>query len=424
MREDVLHHIWKFRSSNFLNCLTTQSKNLSIISVGQHNTTQSGPDFFNAKLEIEGQLWAGNVEIHIQSSHWYAHKHEQDAAYDNVILHVVWSHDAEVFRKDGSVIPTLELEPLVSKEFITKTQDLLRKDTSKWIPCEKEFPSFDDFTMRRWLERLYLERLEDKAILVHKLLNESQNDWEAVLFQLLLKNFGLNVNGEYFLDVAVNIPFNVIRKVKSSKLALEALLFGQANLIEADTENAYAKSLYKEYSYLAHKFKLKRSSSAKPQFFRLRPPNFPTIRLSQIVSLYHKHDNLIAEILKAEDFNDYKKIFEVSVTEYWKTHHSFDTSHSLRQKGLSKKFIDLVIINTVAPLLFVYNQKLGKSVEHVLNLMSFLPPENNTIVKTFNEMRKNVGSNAMDTQALLQLKQNYCDKLQCLNCELGLKIVK
>ena len=249
-----------------------------VTSVGQHNFN-SGPDFFNAKLQIGNQLWAGNVEVHIKSSDWFLHNHEQDKAYDSVILHVVWEHDTDVFRKDNTSIPTLQLRDFTNKAVLNNYEKLFSKN-GKWINCENDFALVDDFVLINWLERLYFERLERKLETIKMLLEETKNDWEAVLFIMLAKNFGLKVNGESFYSLAKSIDFSVVRKSQSNLTAIEALLFGQAGMLVDDLEIAYYLQLQKEYQFLKQKFKLKNNGVLPIQFFRLRPPNFPTIRLS------------------------------------------------------------------------------------------------------------------------------------------------
>src|SRR5690606_38844315 len=245
------------------------------------------PDFFNAQLRIGNQLWAGNVEIHIKSSDWFVHHHEMDNAYDSVILHVVYEHDTEIFRQDNTVIPTLELKNYISPELLGHYQKLI-SNKSKWINCENDLASVSEFTIQNWLERLYIERLERKSEAVENLIKSSKNDWEAILYKMLAKNFGLKVNGEAFLSLANSIDFSIIRKSQSNQTSLEAVLFGQAKLLEQHVEESYYLELMKEYQFLKQKFSLTNENVETIQFFRLRPPNFPTIRLSQLAFLYHE----------------------------------------------------------------------------------------------------------------------------------------
>lgn len=283
MQEDFLHYVWKHKAFSSILLKTASGESIVILKLGEHNHN-SGPDFFNAQLNIDSQLWAGNVEIHIKSSDWYVHGHEKDKAYDNVILHVVWEHDTEVFRSDNSVIPTLELKQYVDVNLLTNYKALIQ--SKSWINCETHYPEVDDFILNNWIERLYIERLERKSNDILKLLKESKNDWEAVLFKMLLKNFGLKVNGEAFFSLANSVDYTIIRKLQNNILDLEALLFGQASLLEDDVQELYFLDSKERYQYLVQKFQLNNQGVLPLQFFRLRPPNFPTIRLSQFANLF------------------------------------------------------------------------------------------------------------------------------------------
>ncbi|MCF6308523.1 MAG: DUF2851 family protein [Flavobacteriaceae bacterium] len=422
MKEDFLHYVWKFQKLATKNLKTTEGDSVIIEKVGGHNLN-AGPDFFNSKLSINQQLWAGNVEIHIKSSDWFAHRHEEDAAYDNVILHVVWEHDGEVYRKDNSVIPTLALKGIVDKNVL----DNYRKLTSKqqqWIPCENDFAKVDGFIFENWLERLYLERLENKSAIIETELKASKNDWEGLLFRMLCKNFGLKVNGVSFYSLAQSIGFSIVKKCSSDTNKLEALLFGQAGLLEIHKEDSYFESLKLEYNYLKHKYKLLNINVLFPKYFRLRPPNFPTIRLSQLASLYHQKHSLFSEIVKAKTLEDFYKLFDVSASEYWNTHYNFGVASSKRKKKLTEKFIDLLLINTIIPLLFSYGKEIGEdNSEVLLKLASTITSEENSIIKKFNYLRPS-SKNSLQSQALLQLKNDYCNKKRCLQCAVGNVILK
>jgi|AntDeeMinimDraft_5_1070356.scaffolds.fasta_scaffold01094_3 hypothetical protein len=421
MKEDFLHYLWKFKKFNFLSAKTCGGETIELQAVGMHNTSSSGPDFFNARLKIGEQVWAGNVEIHINSSDWYAHKHETDPAFDNVILHVVWEHDVEIFRKDNSAIPCLELKKL-TPDYAWKNYKNLLAVNKKWINCATDFNSFSEFKLENWLERLYVERLEKKSILIQDLLNRSKNDWEAVLFQLLAKNFGLNKNGEVFLKMAQSLPFSKIRQSDSSH-QLEALFFGQLNMLDKNSEIYFEKELIQEYKFLKSKYNLK-PILLKPQFFRLRPTNFPTIRLSQLAQLYASSKNLFSEVIKEWERDRFYAIFSTEATEFWKSHYTFEKESKAKPKILTKKFVDLILINTVIPLKFAFDRNQGKAdVDKLFGLMRELPGEKNRITNGFEELRKGVADNAMASQALIQLKPNYCDKNRCLECNLGLELL-
>lgn len=424
MEEDFLHYLWKFKKFDFLKAQTTSGEELQIFDSGQHNQDRSGPDFFNARIKIGEQLWAGNVEIHIKSSDWYAHNHELDPAYDNVILHVVWEHDVEVYRKNNSPIPCLELKNIAHQNALTNYQKLLGVKDIRWINCEPDFPDFTDFEINNWLERLYVERLEDKSKIIFEILEQNAFDWEAGLFCVLAKNFGLNVNGESFLSIARSIPFSVVRKINSDK-QMEALLLGQAGILADIKEEPYFQELKSEYQYIKHKFQLSQKGIFPISYFRLRPPNFPTIRLSQLAQLYTLHKNLFDRLIEENDLEKIKEIFKISASEFWNHHFTFDKYVKGQKKSLSKSFVDLLLINTWVPFKFCYLKYKGEEdFEGLFELMRQLPAEKNSITQGFNTLRKDTAQNALDSQALIQLKKQYCDKNKCLQCQLGLKLLQ
>jgi len=417
MQEDFLHYVWKHKKFATPRLLTTDGELLTLVKVGQHNL-DSGPDFFNAQLGIGGQLWAGNVEIHIKSSDWYVHNHERDAAYDNVILHVVYEHDTEIFRKDNTVIPTLELKKYISKDLLHNYQSLF-SNQKKWINCENDFASTDDFVLQNWMENLYFERLERKSKAIETMLLLSKNDWEAVLFRLLAKNFGLKVNGEAFLSMASSFDFSIIRKSQSKVEQLEALFFGQAGMLDEPIENAYHQQLTNDYKFLRQKYSLSNANVIPAQFFRLRPPNFPTVRLSQLAMLYHKEQNLFSKITNAQSIEELYDLIKVSASDYWTEHYIFGKKSKSLKKTLTNSFIDLLIINTLLPLKFSYAKSLGKTIDdHILSIIQHIEAENNGIVNSFNSLKK-VASTALESQSLIQLKTDYCSKNRCLHCAIG-----
>lgn len=417
MQEDFLHYIWKHKKFRFNNLETTTGESIVVTSVGQHNFN-SGPDFFNAKIKVGDQLWAGNVEIHIKSSDWFVHSHEQDKAYDNVILHVVWEDDTEVFRKDNTPIPTLQLKDIVDVAMLNNYEKLFAKQ-NKWINCENDFPSTDDFVLTNWLERLYLERLERKSETINTLLVASKNDWESVFFKMLTKNFGLKVNGESFFSLGQSIDFSIIRKTQSNPHVLEAFLFGQAGLLKQDIENAYYLDLKNEYKFLKQKFGLQNNQVLPLQFFRLRPSNFPTIRLSQLANLYNKHQNLFSKVIELNEVEDFYELFKVSTSDFWETHYTFQKTSKTSIKTLSKSFVDLLLINTILPIKFCYAKQKGVEIDsEIIKIATAITSEKNNIISAFNNLKK-VSKSSLDSQALIQLKTEYCDKNNCLKCAVG-----
>lgn len=421
MKEDFLHYVWRYKLIASAEIQTTNKEEIVIVNPGIYNTN-SGPDFLNAQLKINKQLWVGNVEIHLNSSDWYLHKHEEDTNYDAVILHVVWQHDAEVFMKDNSPIPTLELKGLIDNNLLKSYQNLFFKQ-QRWIACENQIKEVDEFTVNNWLERLYFERLERKSSFIEELLQKSNSNYEAVLFQLISKNFGLKTNADAFLNLATSLDFSVVRKESFNAKSLEALLFGQAGFLEEVSEENYKNELQKEYKYLQHKYNLLAIANGF-QFFRMRPNNFPTIRIAQLVSLFNKHQNLFSKLIAVTKIEDFYSLLSVEVNDFWKTHYTFETTSKKSAKKLTNSFIDLLLINTIIPLKFQYLKSRGEvDEEDFLQLIQQLKPERNTIISKFSDL-KITAKNAFESQALLELKNNYCAPKQCLQCAIGRTILK
>lgn len=420
MQEDFLHYIWKHKKFNASALKTTKGEAVAIINLGQHNHN-AGPDFFNGQLRINGQLWAGNVEIHIKSSDWYVHNHEKDAAYDNVILHVVWEHDTEIFRKDNTQIATVELKPYVDSGLLTNYQKLMQ--SKSWINCESDFCNTNDFVLHNWLERLFIERLERKSNDISVLLKASNNNWEAVLFKMLAKNFGLKVNGASFLSLSNSFDFSILRKLRNNVLDVEALFFGQTSLLNEDCQDVYFLDLQKRYQFLKQKFSLQQQGITPLQFFRLRPPNFPTIRLSQLANLYTKEHGLFSKVISLQTKDEFYKLFSVETSEFWQTHYTFSKASKTSKKKLTKAFIDLLIINTIIPIKFSYAKANGKATEsEVFGIISSLKLESNSITEAFLKL-KPMEKNALTSQSLIQLKTEYCEKNKCLQCAIGNSLI-
>ncbi|HEA21892.1 MAG TPA: DUF2851 family protein [Pricia antarctica] len=419
MKEDLLHFIWKYKKLQLNELVDSNNLPILIVDTGIHNHS-AGPDFFNAQVKIGGQLWAGNVEIHLKSSDWYAHHHEKDVNYNNVILHVVWEDDAAVFRSDNSEIPTLALQNYISKNLLVAYQDLFNKSGIRFINCEKNIGHIDNFVFENWLERLYFERLERKSEWMFKLLENSKNDWEKVLFTVLLKTFGLKINGPSFLSLANALDFFTVRKLRSQTMGLESVFLGMTHLLDSeDIFDDYYLQLKKEFRHLKNKFELKEDGVQKPEFFRLRPPNFPTIRLSQLANLYAARPNLFSMILNASELKDLYAIFDVSASDYWNDHFTFGKTSKKSIKKPTQKFIDLLIINTILPLKFCYARYQGTTVnEDIIRIMSQIGKEENSVITSFKSHGISI-DNAKESQALLQLYNEYCTQNKCLQCTVG-----
>ncbi len=422
MKEEFLHYLWQYKLLRHSELLSTQHEKIIIFNCGAYNKN-SGPDFLNASIQIGNQLWYGNVEIHLKASDWYAHQHEKDLNYDAVILHVVLENDVAIFMKNNKPLPTLELKDKIEEKYIHNYLNLFNRNLN-WIPCEKQITAIDSFVLENWLERLFFERLEHKSKFILKLLQQSNNDYEAVLFQMLAKNFGLKVNSESFLKLSKSFDFSIVRKVRHNQNELSALLFGQAGFLEENIDNTFHNELKKEYQYLKHKYQLRPLIKECFQFFRMRPSNFPTIRIAQFSALYVKHQNLFAEILKNVNVEVIYNMFDIKVDQFWTTHYTFEKESKRASKKLSKEFIDLVIINTIIPLKFVYFKSKGiLKEEELLGLVKSLKPEKNSIISKFDKL-KIESKDSFKTQSLLQLKNVYCDTKRCLECAIGDKLIK
>lgn len=421
MQEDFLHHIWQYRKFAFEKLSTFKGEELQILHSG-HYLQQAGPDFFNAQIYIGNQKWAGNVEIHVKSSDWYVHHHEDDPAYDAVILHVVWEHDTNVFRSDNSEIPVLELKNYVAKETLDKYFSL--SSAKSWIYCEKDLASVNNFVLKKWQERLFFERLERKALPIQQQLLQNHSDWEATLFCFLAKNFGLNTNGDAFFAIANSIPFSIIRKEKSEVENLEALFFGRAGLLEEEKQDVYYLNLQTRWRYLSDKYQLKSVFIEPVQFFKHRPDNFPTIRLAQLAQLYHQQDNLFSTIIASGSVSALYSIINVKVSEYWQTHYQFDKESPKKRKALTSSFVDLLVMNTIVPIQFSYAKYFGKEVsDELIGFLEEIVAEKNAIIDKFSGFGIHA-ENAFDSQTLLQLKNEYCNNKKCLQCGIGIELLK
>ena len=422
MKEDFLHFLWRQKLLPVNTLSLVANWKIQILDFGVYNV-DSGPDFSNAKVLINDLTWIGNVEIHLKSSDWYVHNHEVDSRYDNVILHVVWEHDAEIFDKNNNVIPTLELKKYLDPNLLGNYYALFTSK-QKWILCE----GISDFTrnliLTNWLERLYFERLKRNANRMKEILTQSQNDWEYVCFVFLAESFGLHLNKEPFYNLANSVPFHVFERARNCENQLFALVFGQAGFLEEAIQDAYYSQLQTEYRFLQKKYSLQSLHKSIFQFFRTRPSNFPTVRLAQLTSLFFLKKNLFSDLVNSKTLGELYSIFKVSVSEYWQSNYHFDKSSKKSSKSISKSFVDLLIINTILPLKFLYFQQRGEDkTEELLSIISEVKPEKNSIIEKFEKLNFKA-ENACESQALLELKNNYCTKKRCLQCAIGVRLIK
>ena len=422
MKEDFLHYLWKHQLFSERGLLTTTGKHVYVKNTGKHNDLE-GPDFLNATIEIEGLVWFGHVEIHVKSSDWYLHEHQNDANYHCVVLHVVWEDDVEVFDKGNGPLITLEISQFITKRVLENYERLFSKNAS-WILCEPFISSVDAFFLNSWKTKLYVERLEDKSKLIDTLLLASNTDYEAVLFVLLMKVFGLKINGDAFLELAQTVTFSMVKKERHDALRLNALLFGQAGFLDAQIEDTYYMNLQMEYRYLKHKYKIQAMPNKRFQLFKIRPSNFPTIRIAQICAIYHEYQNLFSQLINFTRLEEFYKLFDVRLHAYWKTHYTFQKVSPRRVKKITKSFVDLIVINVIIPLKFNYLKRSNVAFdEEGFDLLRQIKSEKNAIVDKFSELGV-VSDSAFDSQSLLQLKSNYCAKKRCLYCAIGMRVLK
>jgi Protein of unknown function (DUF2851) len=417
MKEQLLQFIWQFQYYNKNELLTTAGESLQIIKAGTHNTNQ-GPDFLDGQILCGNTKLAGSIELHIKSSDWINHKHSADKNYGNVILHVVWENDKEL----GLNFPTLELKNRISNLMLDKYAQIMQ--AQKFIPCEQHINSVNEITILSWKERLLVERLQDKAAYVEKLLQENNHHWEEVFWQMIAKNFGVKLNIDAFEAIAKALPINVLAKHKNQQLQIEALLLGLAGQLEQDFEEDYPKMLQREYKFLQQKFALK-NIAIPVLFLRMRPANFPTIRLSQLATLVHASSHLFSTIKEATDVAAVEKMFDVVANDYWHYHYTFKEETAFKKKNLGKQMIQNIIVNAVLPVLYAYGWYNGKE-QYKLKAMQWaeqLLPEKNNITKGFEALGL-ANKNAYDSQALIQLKNKYCNVKKCLECAIGNKILK
>jgi hypothetical protein len=420
--EEFLQYVWENRLFNNENLQTENGETVEIINVGKRNT-DSGPDFFNAKIKIDNTIWVGNIEIHRFASDWDRHNHNTNAAYNNVILHVAEIIDKPVFRSNGEEIPAVVLHyPAALK---TNYQKLL--DAKTWIACQSQFHKIDPIILQLGFNRLMIERLEDKTNEILVRLQQNNNDWNETFYQMLARMFGFKVNAVPMEMLAKSLPIGIFAKHKSSLFQLEALLFGNSGLLNDQLlGDDYYLNLRNEYSFLYKKYQLKGIESHLWKFMRLRPGNFPTVRISQLAALIHRSHGLFSRITEIEDLSELKKLFEVQASEYWNSHYSFNKNSTRNSvKELGDNYINALIINVLIPFLFVYGEKQNKEYlkNRSLEFLEYLPSEENSIIEKWKSMGVESRS-AFESQALLQLKNNYCERKKCLNCQIGVKLVK
>lgn len=421
MKEDFLHYLWRMRLFEEKELHTAKGEKIEILHPGFLNT-HAGPDFSNARIRINNTLWAGNVEMHLQASDWQKHGHSNDSAYDNVILHVVLENDQAVKNKFGDIIPCIEMNKRIPAGYLAKYQKLQHNEY--WIPCQHHIHQINPFHVNIWLDRLLVERLEYRTKNMVIDLVRTKNNWEESFYRFLSRAFGFKVNSLAFETLARSLPLSVLLKHKNSLFQIESLLFGQAGLLDQAFEDDYPNKLKKEYGFLKKKYGLHSIPTASWKFLRMRPANFPTIRIAQLATLIFQSSHLFSKILTAGNVEELENAFDVKLSNYWKNHYVFDKASVKKQKKLGKSAIHLLIINTIAPFIFLYGKEKAeqKYKDKALALLEALKPESNTIIKQWDKLGVKADS-AYRSQALLQLKNEYCNRKRCLECSIGGKIL-
>ena len=428
--EQLLHYTWKHKLYPLKELTTSDGQRVEIVDPGLHNRN-AGPDFFNAKIRIGSTMWVGNVEIHDKSSDWYQHGHDKDSRYDNVVLHVAAELDTEVMKSNGEYVPQLQLS--VPDDVLTHYDELQKTD--EYPPCYKVIPHLSALIIHSWMAALQTERLEQKTEAIRKRAELCNGSWEDAYFVTLARNYGFGINGEVFEQWAYNIPLNAVAHHRDDLFQIEAIFMGQAGLLELDSipeyyqkdalNDGYFAKLRNEYQYLAHKFSMKPIDFKLWRFLRLRPQNFPHIRISQLANLYYQQKAGLSQLIECETLDELKSVLKSQVTPYWETHYTFGSTSPKNEKHLSYGSINLLMINTAIPMLFAYGRHTTKEVlcDKAFDFLEQLKAENNHIIRMWQQVGLPVKT-AGDSQALIQLKKEYCDKKECLRCRFGYEYLR
>ena len=422
IREDFLYYVWKTKNFSFSNLKTTSGDTLEIIEFGNQNF-DSGPDFSNGKVKINDTIWAGNIEMHVYSSDWERHCHDLDKAYDNVVLHVVFEHDKEVFTSSENQLPCLEMNNRISRSILKNYAGLISGNTR--IPCAQNIHKVDAHVVQFWLQRLIAERIESKTTYLKEILESTRFDWEETLFIYLSRYMGARVNKEPFEALSRTLSYKLIQKNNHDLHRVEALLFGQSGMLQANFEDEYFVGLKNEFGFLAKKYGLKPIPVVSWKFARMRPAGFPTIRIAQFAKIISGQNRLFSQIIHETDMQTLRDIFRVEASPYWNKHYRFGTMSGYKIKKVGEAFIDQIFINVLCPVIFLYGLHISdeKFCERAIAHLDAIKSENNKISREFKELGI-VSKSASDSQALIQLKKNYCDNKSCMSCSIGNEIIK
>lgn len=422
MQEALLHTIWKYKLLSKNVFTGTKGETIEVVAVGEHNQ-DSGPDFFSAKILVNNLLLVGNLEIHVKTSDWLKHNHQADRAYDNLVLHVVYEHDMDLSQNQKFNVPVIELKPFISPALIN--QYALLESSKQAVPCGKSITSVPNIILSSWYDRLAVSRMEKKTEQVNAIFNSCQQNYEETLYILLCRNFGFKINSEPFEHLAKSLPYSTLKKYGNQPLQLEAVLFGTAGLLDELFEDEYPKLLQNEFEFHKHKQPIVTLKKEQWKFSKTRPVNFPTIRISQLAALLCKSQSLYHVIETKPSIEELITFFEVEASEYWQTHFKFDTESEKSTKALGETAIQILIINTVVVFLFFMAEHQAKPdyIDYALDLLTKLPSENNTKTKEFSTLGLKTTS-ALETQAQIELLDNFCSAKACLHCHIGQALLK
>jgi hypothetical protein len=423
MEELLLHFIWHQKLFDLDSLCTTEQESVEVVYPGIPNADQ-GPDFLHARVKIGEQLWAGHVEIHVRSSAWYLHAHETDPHYNNVILHVVWNEDRPVTTVNGFRLPCIELEQRVDRSLLQRYHHLM--NNQEWIPCAASLGQVNNIIRISWLDRMMAERMEAKTTFVFQLLERCGHHWEQVFFILLARQLGAPVNSHAMEEVCLRIPWAIIRKHGNRIDQIEALLFGTAGMLDKGTRDPYVIKLKQEYEFLKKKYQLISILGVHWKFMRMRPMHFPTIRLAQLAVIISRFIHLVDMLEEKASSVTWTKRFMVSPEPvFWNTHYHFTAISPISIKQIGMQTAGAIVINVVAPVMFLYGKLQGKPVlkDAALELLQQLPAEKNSVINQWRKLHWQA-DNAGQTQALLHLKKNYCDQRRCMHCAIGLKVLQ
>lgn len=418
MNERLLHFIWQFRYFKTNALCTTDGQVLEIVHVGELNTNQ-GPDFSNARIKIDNTLWAGAIELHLKTSDWIKHGHTGDGHYEKIVLHVVWEHDSATLPNN---IPVLALQNRVPNFMLEQYAHWM--GSRQAVPCNALASSVSSLTWTTWKDRMLAERLQEKMSDITRHLHQTNNHWEEVFWRMLCRYFGGAVNGESFDQLAVSLPVQILSKHKNQINQLEALLLGQAGLLHKGFKESYPKMLFAEYQFLQKKYGLK-VINKPPSFLRMRPANFPTIRLAQLAILIKNSHHLFSQLKEAKELSAVWKLFDVTANDYWNDHFKPDEPANYLLKNIGRQTMHIIAINAIVPVLFVYGKLQADEGQCIkaLQWLEQIPAEKNQVIAPFQQMNAGI-ENAHDSQALIQLRQQYCDARRCLECSVGSAIFK